>query len=359
MPTLIRYSRKSTLIFSHKEFLQFFRMPKWSTLHLFAEPHKVLWHFLRSFLVRYKINKLRKRKDLSIGVHWGFLVKKRINENFVNFHLADSHQDKFIDSEGQVLSGFQAACFAEYTPFSDKPFDMITVSHNSTRKKLDLLLEEFILIAEKDHAFTCCMVINTPHSRFRRNTRNTSVRFLERYMKLPMGIRNRIAICRLSDELGPLGVPKIFILKLMRESRIFVLASEKEGNAKVVAEAYSSGCFCIGSAKLEGDTFRNIPERSLCLLDGIKGNLSAWYLGSNLRGEGSQEFDMPPHASKFQETLKSLGLVAGNLGELDDLQWLDKKLPCLYPTSISHNVDNKETGTYDLTTVSDWLNFHV
>lgn len=342
------------VIFSHKEFLQFLPLPKWSRLHILARPHQVLYHFFRSIWLRKMLRRMRSKiPNLRIGVHWGFLITKPIDGSYADFHLADKVQSEFID--GCCHSGFQSRDFIGVDQrLYHKQWDMITVSHNSRRKKLDDLLWEMIEIAEFDKFFTALLIVNTPNKSFYKNSRTHSIEFMKIYKKLPIDIKNRIVICRLSHELQAFGVSQLFIRKALRDSVFFVLASENEGNAKVVAEAVLEGCSIVGSRRLRGETFACVESDKLILLEGIKGNLSAFWK-ENYSGLSAPDPEIAEKVIEFSKLLSSYGV---SIPVTDDyFVSLDKRLPALFPGKVVFPDTYHKIGTYDLRSLKSWQSF--
>jgi hypothetical protein len=288
-----------------------------------------------------------------VGVHWGFLVTKPIDGLAADFHLADKTQSTFIN--GRCHNGFQSRDFlGTAQDLHKKPWDIITVSHNSRRKKLDDLLEELIEIAKYDQSFTALLIVNTPNKKFYKDTRTHSVGFMRAYNKLPVKIKSRIVMCRLSHELQAFGVSPIFIRKAMKESRFFVLASESEGNAKVVAEAASEGCSVIGSQHLKGQTYACVDESRLHLLDGIKGNLAAFWRQNISKFEVVEE-EASEKVIEFSNLISDYGV---SIPVTDDFfVSLDKRLPALYPGKVSFPDSYERLGTYDLSSIRSWRSF--
>lgn len=347
-------SKGHLVLYSHKEYLQLLNLPKWSRLHMLARPDQVIYHFLRSVWLRKKLRRVRDQlPSLKIGVHWGFLVTKPIDGSYADFHLADNIQTDFIS--GCCHQGFQSRDFVGVDQvFHHKPWDMITVSHNSRRKKLDDLLEEMIKIAEFDKSFTALLIVNTPNKEFYKNSRTRSVGFVRAYNQLPADIKSRVVLCRLSHELQAFGVSQLFIRKAMRDAESFVLASENEGNAKVVAEAVVEGCSIIGSRHLKGETFSCVESHKLTLLDGIKDNLSAFWR------ENSSSFE-PPNVEVAEKVLEFADLISSHgvsIPVTDDFfVSLDKRLPALYPGSVCFPDSYDKLGTYDLQSLKSWRSF--
>ena len=342
------------VIYSHKEYLQFLSFPKWSRLHMLAKPHQVVFHFFRSIWLRRKLRQMRCHyPELKIGVHWGFLIRRPIDGSYADFHLADRVQSEFID--GCCHNGFQSRDFVGVDQsLHHKPWDMITVSHNSRRKKLDVLLDEMIEIAEYDKFFTALLIVNTPNKGFYKNSRTHSIDFMRTYNKLPIDMKSRIVMCRLSHELQAFGVSQLFIRKAMRDSRFFVLASENEGNAKVVAEAVSEGCSIIGSRRLKGETFACVESDKLTLLPEIKGNLAAFWEESVSTAK-IPKLEVAEKVVGFSNLISRYGV---SIPLTDDFfASLDKRLPALYPGKVSFPNSYSKLGTYDLQSLKSWRSF--
>ena len=342
-------ANRALVIFSHKEYLQSLPFPKWSTAHMWVRPDLVLLHFIKHFSVKRTLVSLRKKR-VTIGVHWGYLVEYEIPGHNVDFHLADVFQSQFIS--GYCVSGFQSRDFIGRHENVIESFDFISVSHNSRRKGLDEIMAILFQLLREGYLFTALLIVNTPNNKFRRNTRTTSVQFIDTYNKLTDIEKHNLVLVRLSDELGNFGVAKSFILKMMSLSKFFILNSVGEGNAKVVQEAASQGCIVLGRGDLRGETFSNIPSDRKILYSNLKDTLVSLIdtrpaHNPTVRLENVQNFVnflFSEFALRFEN-------------DLTQFNFLDKKLPSLYRSNYPWIAYKGFGNVYDLSSPRDWRVF--
>ena len=260
------------IFFTHKEYLSILGICEWHTLRKIVFFHSYLYIKMKGFLNRLVLNIFKEKIKNSIKIiHWGFFINKPLPhlKNFADCHLTDSftanRTNKYYKKNiclNLLSKDFEPIEF--YSQIFDKEFkwDIINVSHNARRKKLNDYLDIIRSSLNKNPNLTSLLIVQSPSNKYRKNTTSISIGFLKKYYKLfNYKERQQIVLLRISDELGIEGVSSTFIKWAMVNSRIFLFTSVKEGAAKVVTEAKNSNCQILMRQELKGGTKDNLNKK--------------------------------------------------------------------------------------------------
>lgn len=271
---LNKRKQERIIFLTHKEYLSILGICEWHIIRKIFFFHSYLYIKIKGFFNRLVLNIFKEKIKNSIKIiHWGFFIDKPLPhfKKFADCHLADScsakRTNKFYKKDIclNILSkDFEPLKF--YSEIFDKEFkwDIINVSHNARRKKLNDYLDIIRSSLNKNPNLKSLLIVNCPSNKFRKNTSTTSVDFLENYYKLfNYKERQQVVLLRISDELGIEGVSSTFIKWAMVNSRIFLFTSVKEGAAKVVTEAKNANCQIFMRKELKGGTKDNLNKKSV------------------------------------------------------------------------------------------------
>lgn len=260
------------LFLTHKEYLSITGIVKWSILKKIIFLHDFLIIKFFSFLNRVVIKITTKnsfKKAVKI-VHWGVTLNEPIPylKEYSNVHLLDKNSSLIANQHYgfELTLPITSKDFEPknaFSEFSNDHFkwDLITVSHNSTRKCLDDCLYIIRRVLDKKPDLKSLLIINTPSKSYRKNTLSSSIKFLKIYDELfNYQERQQIVLLRISDEMGLEGVSPSFIKWSMVNSKIFLFASKKEGSAKVLTEAKNSNCIIVARKGLKGGSYDNLKK---------------------------------------------------------------------------------------------------
>ncbi len=275
-------NKDSRLIFiTHKEYERITGHLEWKLIRKIIHLAPFILIKSKALLIRYLFTSIKKKGKAKVIVHWGVTLNKTIfhDREICDLHMTDTVSSERLNREkNSTLSiSLLSKDFDGLHDFRLSPshqaqkWDLITVSHNSRRKRIEDILLIIRKALNKSPKLTCLLVINTPSPDYRKNNQASSVRFLQMYKEIfTYKERNQIVLVRVSDELGLEGISPLFIRYLMGISNNFIFASVSEGSAKVVTEAYSSGCFIFARKGLAGGSYDNIPEDRIFLWDTIE-----------------------------------------------------------------------------------------
>jgi glycosyltransferase involved in cell wall biosynthesis len=281
-------------------------------------------------------------KKYIVIIHWGFVVENARNAHFVSMHLADNVTANSLKKDDGLVLNLTSKDFTPNISFQnkyvDRRFDLITVSHNSRRKRLDKLLECIREVKNKIPDHTALLIINTPSKAFRRNTVRTEINFLKvYYTKFTYKERQDVVLIRASDEQELEGLPSSFVYQLMGKSNNFVLFSRQEGAAKVVKEAVEMGCHAWVWADLKGGTLTNISKLDYTSYtnDGDFINLFSNYILKNRsNGEDKSLPTVNYEAVDLLYDFMKKHKILDAKQNYDDFEYANKWLPAHHPDDI-------------------------
>jgi len=181
-----------------------------------------------------------------------------------NFHLAkrDNPCDLVLVPKGVQTSqssvlrltsrDFSTETFEIFSE-TDRPIDFLMVSNLSVNKcQMEVFNEFEVALNNKSWdgygIFLCPTHKNETAKGFQLN-------FVEVYLGSSRFVREHLSLVRLSEELGFRGVQGPLLPLLMAKSRHLILASESEGEPRVLSEALSAGCKIVVRDKLK----ENVP----------------------------------------------------------------------------------------------------
>ena len=271
----LKNRKQERIIFiTHKEYLSILGICEWRLIRKIVFFHSYIYMKIKGIfnrLVLY-IFKDKIRNSIKI-VHWGFFIDKPLPhfKNIADCHLTDSYTAKRTNNHYKkniclnlLSKDFEPISF--YSEIFKKKFkwDIINVSHNARRKKLDDYLDIIRSSLDKNPNLTSLLIVQSPSNKYRKNTSSISIGFLKKYYKLfNYKERQQIVLLRISDELGIEGVSSTFIKWAMVNSRIFLFTSIKEGAAKVITEANNSNCQILMRDELKGGTKDNLDKKNV------------------------------------------------------------------------------------------------
>ena len=166
---------------------------------------------MKGFLNRlYNIfkEKIKSSTKLFIGV----FINKPLphSKKFADCHLTDSltakRTNKYYKKDiclNLLSKDFEPIEFYSHIIDKDFKWDIINVSHNARRKRLNDYLEIIRSSLDKNPNLTSLLIVQSPSSKYRKNTTSISIGFLKKYYKLfSYKERQQIVLLRISDELG-------------------------------------------------------------------------------------------------------------------------------------------------------------
>jgi glycosyltransferase involved in cell wall biosynthesis len=259
-------------------------------------------------LVRIAIKK-GQSKGLRFVCHFGnnFYLAKR--DNPCDLVLVPKGVETSQSSVLRLTSrDFSSETF-EIFKETDRPVDFLMVSNLSINKRQMEVFNQFSLSLNNKSwngygIFLCPTHKNETAKGFQLN-------FIEAYLRSSRLVREHLSLVRLSEELGFRGAQGPLLPLLMAQSRYLILASESEGEPRVLSEALSAGCKIVVRDKLK----ENIPPDVA--------NYTLFSEFSELPGLiGRSGVGEKKKIPKYEENIRTFLNALGNLGvtELDALE---------------------------------------
>jgi glycosyltransferase involved in cell wall biosynthesis len=349
---------RNILFITHKEYVMLTGRVNWSTRHwLLGWPEYLIILFKYVTIGRWVVNKILKKNYIVI-VHWGFVVEHARNAHFVSMHIADNVTADALRSDGGLALNLTSKDFTPDISFQnkyvDRRYDLITVSHNSRRKRLDKLLECIREVKNEIPDLTALLIINTPSKAFRKNTARTEINFLKvYYTNFTYKERQDVVLIRASDEQELEGLSSSFVYQMMGKSDNFVLFSQQEGAAKVVKEAVEMGCHAWVWADLKGGTVTNISTSDYTSYENDRdfiNSISNFILKNRPNGEykslSTVNYEAVDLLYKFMKENK----ILDEKPNYDDFEYANKWLPAHHPDDIRK---------YSAKVTSDFVSFRL
>lgn len=347
---------KKLVFITHKELSEWTGDHYWSLRHKLVAFPVLLWKKIKGFIVRKTLIRKLQNLDIVVGVHWGFVVKNARSYDWVDFHLTDKDTAKGLmryNTPKILLTSKDFSMPAEFFSSSRKKFkwDLMTVSHNSRRKRLLELVKAIRSLKTLNPDFTCVLLINTAAKSGTRNSIHTEVDFLKYYQdNFNYAERQDIVMLRISYELGLEGVSSNFVYWLMRNSKNFVLFSKAEGSAKVVKEASKFGSHVWLSRSLLGGSIEGMKSSQYTLFDNDQDfiNRLRSRFSSNKDVLLGQDYSINA-VKELERFLQENSIVKRNeCLSMDDFCFADKWLPAHHPDQITNSVTGDKLSYLDI-----------
>jgi hypothetical protein len=258
---------RRVLFITHKEYSE------WSGIHFWSRRKRLVYFpvllakKIKAFIIMGMIRRSGSWNNYVKIVHWGFSIPNAVHiPDLADLHMCDKDTAQgIINTDGKLIT-ITSKDFTpppDIYPQSENNFkwDIVSVSHNSRRKRLDILMRTIRAVLDEKPSLTAMILINTPSSEYRRTTVSSDVGFLKYYyMNFDYRERQQICLLRVSDEQALEGASPGFVTWVLSNARIFLLCSEREGSAKVIKEATDSGCHAFVWKHLKGGTTTNIDS---------------------------------------------------------------------------------------------------
>ncbi len=335
-------NKKNILFITHKEYIMLTGRVNWSIRHwILGWPEYIIILLKYMFVGVWIVKKILKKKYIVI-VHWGFVVENARNADFVSLHIADAVTGNALKNDGGLVLNLTSK---DFTPdissqgeYLDRRYDLITVSHNSRRKRLDYLLLAIREVKNRIPDLKAILIINTPSKTFRKNTARTEINFLkEYYNRFTYKERQDVVLIRVSDEQELEGLSSSFVYQMMAKSDNFVLFSKQEGAAKVVKEAVEMGCHAWVWADLRGGTVTNISTSDYTSYANDSDFIDSF--SSHLLKNRATGFDRPMSIVNYNAVDLLYGFMRKNKildakPNYADFEYANKWLPAHHPDDI-------------------------
>ena len=357
-------NKDNTLIFiTHKEYERITGYLEWKLITKIAFIVPYILIKFKSVFIRQIFKSIKSKNNAKVIVHWGVTLNNAIHhdKNICDLHMTDIKSSNLLNAKiGKKIAipmlskDFDGLTKLKLTQNNSiRKWDLITVSHNSRRKKLEDILMIIRKAMDINPKLTSLLVVNTPSSNYRRNSHSSSIKFLDMYKSLfTYKERNQIVLLRVSDELGLEGISPLFIRYLMSNSSNFIFASVSEGSAKVVKEAFDSGCYIFARKGLKGGSYDDIPDDSIYLWENFKECADAICKQVT---HASNSLDIPniqinhQNVNKLLSTLEELNIIENNLNyDLSEFEFANRWLP-------AHFDIPKGRVTSDILGLRDWI----
>ena len=342
---------------------------EWTGDHYWSLRHKIiafpllLYKWIKGYFVKkILISEIIKRR-INVGVHWGFVLEEAKSYSWVKFNLADKDTAKNLIKQNSptiLLTSKDFSMPMNYFSSYHNNFkwDLLTVSHNSRRKRLLELLIQIRKLKSAFKQFTCVLLINTGSKENTKNTIYSEVNFLKYYYKnFNYDERQDIVLLRVSYEQGLEGVSSNFVYWLMRNSKNFVLFSKSEGSAKVVKEAIDCGSHAWVSKNLKGGSLQGIKKLDYTLFKNDTHFKTLFLEELQKKAVNKLKEKKNIKYSKSIETLENFLLKIKILGSnerfnKEDFIFANKWLPAHHPDQIKEG-----NATGDILSIKDILKF--
>lgn len=281
---IIRSNNKNQtkiIFLTHKEYLAITGINTWNKFRKIIFFHEYIYCKFKSFLNRFIFNFYSKKLRIKVKIiHWGVTLEKNLPHNhlYADLHLTDKKSTEKTNNfyKKKICLSLTSKDFEPidyYRRYQDVDFkwDIITVSHNSRRKKVEDILSIIRKALDINKSLTALIIINTPSKRYKYNNLVSSIDFIKKYKTIfSYKERQQIVLLRISEELALEGASPSFIKWALSKSRIFLFASVKEGSAKVLTEAKNSGCIVLARKSLQGGSYDFLLKENLFLWENIK-----------------------------------------------------------------------------------------
>ncbi len=336
------------MFITHKELIEWTgdHNHYWSRRHKIVALPVLLWKKLKALIIKNTLLKKISNSDITVGVHWGFVIENARSYDWIDFHLTDKDTAKGLGrfkAPSILLTSKDFIMPKEFfsSSLEDFSWDLLTVSHNSRRKRLLELMKAIRLLKTASPNFTCLLLINTGSKVGTRNSISTEVDFLKYYYNnFTYAERQDIVMLRVSYELGLEGVSSNFVYWLMRNAKNFVLFSKSEGSAKVVKEASTFGSHVWLSRYLLGGSLEGVNSRSYTLFENDQDFVTK--LAAKLakgRDTATKENFTLNSVRELQHFLKREDILKRDESlSMDDFKFADKWLPAHHPDQIKNSV---------------------
>ena len=356
-------SNKIKIIFlTHKEYIAITGINTWKKLRKIIFFHEYIYSKFKACLNRFVFNFYSKKLGIKLKiVHWGVTLEKHLphNDLYADLHLTDQKSAEKTNDyyKKNICLGLTSKDFEPieyYKRYQEINFkwDIITVSHNSRRKKV----EDILLIIRKaldiNKSLTALIIINTPSNKYKYNNLISSIDFIKIYKQFfSYKERQQIVLLRISEELALEGASPSFIKWSLSRSRIFLFASIKEGSAKVLTEAKNSGCKILARKSLQGGSYDSLGNENLFLWETIKNAVETIIELTNDEREIDYFYNMESVKVLIRQ-LKSLSLIDKNTSfDLKEFELANRWLP-------GHlEAKSKKLTTSDCTAPNDLIKF--
>ena len=217
------------------------------------------------------------KKKYLIGVHYGWHAPNIPIPRAVDFIMASPPTLQAIQSEKPgipLISRDFIPTFFGNSPDREKFWDIICISHNSKKKKLDDFLRCMRLVMDKQPNTKILLVSAGPQ---KQKEPQFYAGLRQDYLTL-FSDAERENFCiidyrRERNELYALSYQAV--PWLLESSRIFMLFSEIEGGSKIISEALTSGTPVFARKNLVGGGLDHLNEKNSYLFEDVEDAASA------------------------------------------------------------------------------------
>ena len=278
------------------------------------------------------------RKSYFVGIHFGFHHKQFPTLPYADFYMSGPGTVEFANPDEIFHIPFNSRSFTSvaFSPDATIPkrYDIFMAARDMKFKNVDKAFASIRKLYDEGHNYRVLFLI-LPAA----NRKSPSVytdMMADYYAIFSPEERKRFVLLFLHPELGVMGLPRNEVVHFYRQSKVFTLFSDKEGESRVISEAMLCGLPVVVYDKLIGGgrdlldeensvQFSSYEEAHIALRQAVEHHESYNVPSDSLLQQTREDYTIAELKKYFEKLYQAHGQTFD--GQLINLNDLANRLP--------------------------------